>query len=205
MDCGVRQTEHGSTSRCVHWEPKAFIAVAMPLSRQLLLSLIASSALHATLIFWQVERSGDEPGKAGASDRKPWRGRITARLSAASTNLPVSRQADLTDDTPSESKERRYLPQSQLTRKTELLSPFELDDLFPGGIAPLEPIRLRVQVSAAGKVDAIVASGNSTSEPTQHLLRTIRRWIFLPGEANGTPVPSEWEIEFSPAQPRPPD
>lgn len=204
MDRYVRQAEDGATSRCIHYAPKAFIAVAMPLSRPLLLSLIASSALHATLIFWQVQRSSDAQFKTTPSGQSLQQGRITARLSAVRTPLPTFRQPELAEDMPGESNERRYLPQSQLTRKTELLSPLEPDELFPGGIVPLEPIRLRVQVSAKGKVDAVLASGDRNAEPVQHLQRTIRRWVFLPGEVNGTPVPSEWEIEFSPARPMPP-
>lgn len=116
-----------------------------------------------------------------------------AASDSASPASDASSEVDLKQEAPS------FYAQEALTRKTELLTPVEFDALFPNGVAPAAPVKVRLYITTEGSVARIDLDPEALRAQLGPALETIERWIFVPGEIKGRPVASIVEIEFSPA------
>jgi len=80
-----------------------------------------------------------------------------------------------------------------------LLTPIELDELFPNGIVPTGPTRFTLHVNANGTVDEVILPNGLQTSDLNRITDSLRHWVFLPGEIHRSAVPTIVEIEFSPA------
>lgn len=166
---------------------------------RILCALLASLTLHAALIAWASVIASKRIDHGGTRVHQPLATHIRVAAQAA-RNLGPDGDGSPTHEAepPSDTRKAKYISQTHLTRPTELLTPLDLAEIFPNGVAPAQPVVVTILVSQDGTVDDVIVPNTGELWDPDAVRRVLKNWIFLPGEIHGSRVPSVVEIEFAP-------
>lgn len=169
-------------------------------TRRAIYATVVSVFVHLCVATWLVADAEKDGAQSPIRAHHPVRIKVRLQESAGrKTPPPDLTETSYKPEVAAPPPIDRYIPQNRLTRKTELLTPIELDELFPNGAAPSRSITFILHVSAAGTVDEIILPKGTQATDLDGLATTLKRWVFLPGEIHRSAVPTVVEIEFSPA------